>query len=370
MKKRILIFYVSKFSGHYHAASAIQKGLRRLAKDAETEVINALDYTNPILGKIINRTYLELIKKKPHIWGHIYDNPKVVKRTKKAREALHKYNMSKIRRLAEKKVPDVIYCTQALPCGMVADYKRSCGNKVRLIGVLTDHAPHSFWLFDEVDYYVVPSEDTGKALEAKGIPSEKIKACGIPVDPKFQERHDAAGLKSRLGLDEGRPTVLIMGGSQGLGAMEHIAGSFLADTRHGYQLIIVAGSNKRLFSRLNRLNKKKGTGRMKVLSFVDNIDELMEISDIIVSKAGGMTTAEALIKELPMMIVNPIPGHERRNTDFMVANGAAVEVGDMSKVYEKVNELFDSGSALQTMKENARRLSKPDSALDAARLAF
>ncbi len=370
MKKRVLIFYVSKFSGHYHAASAIEKGLLGLTKDAETEMVNALDYTNPVLGKIINRTYLELIKKRPEIWGRIYDNPKVVKRTRKAREALHKYNMSKIKRLVDKKTPDVIYCTQALPCGMVADYKRSCGSKRRLIGVLTDHAPHSFWLFEEVDYYVVPSEETAQALEKKGVPRAKIRALGIPVDPKFRERHDKAELKSRLGLDEERPTVLIMGGSQGLGAMERIARSFLADTRHGYQIIIVTGSNKKLFSRLKRLNRGKGADRMKVLSFVDNTDELMEISDVIVSKPGGMTTAEALIKGLPMLIVDPIPGHERRNADFLVANGAAVEIGDLSRVYDKVNELFDSRDTLQAMRESARKLSKPDSALDVAKLAL
>jgi processive 1,2-diacylglycerol beta-glucosyltransferase len=161
-----------------------------------------------------------------------------------------------------------------------------------------------------------------------------------------------------------------MGGSQGLGAMEHITRSFLADTRHGYQIIIVTGSNKKLFSRLNRLNRGKGAGRMKVLSFVDNADELMEISDIVVSKAGGMTTAEALVKGLPMLIVDPIPGHERRNADFLVANGAAVEIGDLGKVYDKVNELFDSRDMLQAMKESARKLSKPDSALDVAKLAL
>ena len=370
MNKKILIFYISEFSGHYHAASAIEEGLLELEEGLDIDKINALDYTNPILGKLINKAYLEVIKKKPELWGNIYDNPDVVKKTKKAREALHKYNMSKIKRLIEKHSPYAILCTQAMPCGMVADYKRSCGTDIKLIGVLTDHAPHSFWIFDEVDFYAVPSEETGKVLEQKGIPPSKIKVSGIPVAPKFRKSHDAGEIKEKYGLRKADPVILIMGGTQGLGEMERIVKELLKDKEHGYQLLIVAGSNKKLFARLKRLSRKEGGENMRLLSFVENIDELMEASDMVVTKAGGMTTAEAVVKELPMIIVSPIPGHERRNTDYMVEKGAAVEVEDFTEVPQKINELFDSEGVLEAMKKNARKLSRPESALDIAKLAL
>jgi processive 1,2-diacylglycerol beta-glucosyltransferase len=370
MQKKILIFYISEFSGHFHAASAIEKALLQLQKDLDIDKINALDYTNPILGKIINKAYLEVIKKKPELWGNIYDHPKVVKKTKKAREALHKHNMSKIKRLIEKHSPYAIFCTQAMPCGMVADYKRSGGKDVKLIGVLTDHAPHSFWIFDEVDFYAVPSEETGKVLEQKGIPPSKIKVSGIPVDPKFRKSHDVKKINKEYGLNKDDPTILIMGGTQGLGEVELIVKALLKDKEHNYQLLIVAGSNKKLFTRLKKLGRKKGGENMRVLSFVENIDELMEISDIVVGKAGGMTTAEAAVKETPMIIVSPIPGHERRNTDYMIEKGVAVEVEDFVEVPRKINELFDSEGMLEGMRKNARKISKPKSALDIAKLVL
>jgi processive 1,2-diacylglycerol beta-glucosyltransferase len=370
MRKKALIFYISRYSGHFHAARAIEEGLRKVMGDIEVEKINALSYTNPILGKIINKAYLEVIKKKPEIWGHIYDNPDVMKRTKKAREALHKFNMSKIKKLLDAYSPDIILCTQAFPCGMVADYKKSCGKDIPLIGVLTDHAPHSYWLFDEVDFYVVPSEETAWVLKQKGIPSEKIKVYGIPVDPKFRKQHDRSRIKKDLGFREENPTVLIMGGSQGLGAMEEVVRALLADAEHSYQLLVVTGSNKRLYTRLRKISRKKGGENLRVLSYVENIDGLMEISDIIITKAGGMTVAEALVKKLPMLIVNPIPGHERMNTDYLVEKGAAVEVEDCSRVHRKVNELFDAKGVLDWMKRNIEKLSKPDSALNIAKLVF
>ena len=370
MRKKALIFYISKYSGHFHAASAIEKGLLEVVGDVDIEKINALGYTNPILEKIINKAYLEVIRKKPEVWGHIYDNPNVIKKTKKAREALHKFNMSKVKKLLDVRSPDVIFCTQAFPCGMVADYKRSCGKNTLLVGVLTDYAPHSYWLFDEVDFYVVPSGETARVLEQKGVPSGKIKIYGIPVDPKFAQQRDRRRVKKDLGFREKDPAILIMGGSQGLGAMEEVVGSLLGDTGRNYQLLVVTGSNKKLNTRLKRLGRGKIGENVRVLSFVENIDELMEVADIIITKAGGMTVAEALVKKLPMMIVDPIPGHERMNTDYLVEKGAAIEIKDYSQIHEKINELFGSRDILDRMKQTIEKLARPNSALDVAKLAF
>ena len=368
MKKKVMIFYFSKYSGHHQAAKAIEQGLLALSDDIEVVKINALTYTNPILGKIINKAYLEIIKKKPEIWDNIYDNPDVMKKTKRAREVLHKFNMSKIKKLIEKHSPDIVYCTQAFPCGMVADYKKSSASDVTLVGVLTDHAPHSYWLNDEVNYYVAPTEKTAKVLEGKGVSRNKIKIYGIPVDPKFRKRHYDQRIFSEYSLSKESPTILIMGGSQGLGAVKECVEALLSDEDYGYQLLVVTGANKKLYNRLKRKSKKNRN--LKVFPFVENIDELMEVSDLIISKAGGMTTAEVSVKGTPLMIYKPIPGHERMNTDYLVEEGAAVEVKDCNQLHERINELFDSPGLLDKMRKKMKSISSPDSALKAAELTF
>lgn len=370
MGKKVLIFYLSRFSGHYHAAVAIEKALLLIDDNIEVKKINAISYTNPILGNIINKAYIEVIKKKPHLWGHIYDNPNVMKKTKKAREALHKFNMSKIRKLLDAFEPDMVFCTQAFPCGMVSDYKISCAKEVPLVGVLTDHAPHSYWLHEGVDMFVVPSEESKKTFIEKGVDPENILVCGIPVDPQFKERGDADKLMADLRLDPEKPVILVMGGSQGLGAIEEAVKSLLLDKEHSYQILAVTGSNKRLYSRLVKLAKKNGTANMHVFSFVDNISELMEISDLVVTKAGGMTTAEALVKGLPMLIVDPIPGHESMNTEYLANRGAAIAIEDYDHIHEKMNNLFDSKNALRNMRGNISQIARPDSAIDIAKLIY
>jgi len=368
MSKKILIFYISKHSGHYHAARAIEKAILQIDDSSSVELVNALHYTNPILGAIINKAYLEVIKKKPELWGNIYDNPEVLKKTKKAREHLHRFNMSKIRRLIEKKGPDIVFCTQAFPCGMVADYKRTSGSDLTLVGVLTDHAPHSYWIHEEVDYYAVPSESTALKLEKKGVDREKVRACGIPVDPKFAECHKRENILKGLDLEPERPTILIMGGSQGLGAIDKVVKSLLEDEKHDYQMLVVTGINKKLFRKLSRKGRKFRE-YVRVFPFVDNIDELMEASDMIITKAGGITTAEALAKKLPILIVEPIPGHERMNADYLVEAGAAVEIDDYYKMHERINRLFDSGK-LAEMKKQTKALSMPASAMDIAKFSL
>jgi processive 1,2-diacylglycerol beta-glucosyltransferase len=366
--KKALIFYISKYSGHFHGARAIERGLYEIYGDVQVELVNALEYTNPILGKMINKTYLEIIKKKPELWGNIYDNPSVLKKTEKAREAIHRYNMSKIKRIIERNAPDVIICTQAFPCGMVADYKKTSGDTIPLIGVLTDYAPHSYWLHDEVDYYVTPSEKIAEVLGQKGVRKDKLKVYGIPVDPRFRLRHDRKEIRAKLGLVDG-PTILIMGGSQGIGAMEEVVKGIMSEKQHNYQLLVITGTNKKLYAKISRM-ARSGRGDIKVFPYVENTDELMEASDVIITKAGGLTTAEALVKELPVLIVNPIPGHERMNTDYLVGEGAAIELEDFSKAPGEINRLFDSRKILDDMREKAGTVACPESCLNIAKLAF
>lgn len=368
MTRKIIIFYLTKYSGHFKAACALEKALQEVYGDVEIHKIDALDYTNPILGKIVNKAYIEVIKKKPEIWGRMYDNVEMMERIKKIRKALHSFNKRKMKKLIDCYSPDAIFCTQAFPCGMVSDYKKLYSKKTPLIAVLTDHAAHSYWLHDEVDFYVVPSEETAEVFEKKGVPLKKIRIYGIPIDPKFHQTHDRALVKQKIGIQENSPVILVMGGSQGLGVMKEVVKAFLKDTKHNYQLLVVTGSNKKLYRQLRRLERRKGKGIVRILSYIDNIDELMEIADVIVTKAGGMTTSEALAKNLPMLIMNPIPGQERMNTDYLVKKDAAIEIKDYGQIYQKINEIFSTKKTLKRMRNSIGKISIQDSALKIAKL--
>lgn len=364
----MLLLYISEDSGHHCASLAIENAFHQLDPDIKTLNINSFNYTNPILEKVINRTYLSVIKRTPEIWDYLYDNPKVLKSTQRLREMIHKFNTGKLKTLIEEFGPDAIVCTQAFPCGMVADYKKSLNLGIPLIAVLTDFAPHSYWIYNNVDRYVVPSDETGRKLIDNGIDPSRVVAFGIPIDPKFRTSHNKAETLERLGLDKDAPCVLMMGGTQGLGPMRELA-MLLDRSPLNLQLIVATGTNKRLYRwfsrRLKRFSKK-----IMLLAYTRNIDELMDVSEIIVTKPGGITTAEALAKGIPMLIVNPLPGQEAMNTKYLLSGGVALKAENPEDAVILLEELLYNKNKLRRMSERAKGFSKPDSSLNIAKLVL
>jgi len=363
---KVLLLYISEISGHHQATIAIENALKNLNPDIEVLNLNAFNYTNPITEKIVNRLYLGVIKRTPGIWDYLYDNPAVVQRTQKIKESIHRHNSPKLKKLFDAFKPNAIACTQAFPCGMIADFKRTCAVNVPLVGVLTDYAPHSYWIYDTVDYYVVPSEEVKERFISKGVAAEKIKTYGIPIDPKFSRQHNRQELAKKFELSLDKPIILTMGGGQGLGPINKIVSSF-KKIRVDSQLIVVTGTNQKLYRRLkNKIKRLKK--KVSLFRFITNIDELMEISSLIITKPGGLTTAEALAKGLPMLIINPLPGQEEINTTFLLDKGAAIKITDDKLLPQVIQDLISNPSMIQQMHNAALKISKPNASLDTARL--
>ncbi|MDD5130490.1 MAG: glycosyltransferase [Candidatus Omnitrophica bacterium] len=358
--------YISEVSGHRSATMAIEKAIKQLHPDAEILNINAFNYTNPISEKVINRIYMEVIKRTPQIWDYLYDNPSVVKSLENIKRHIHKSNSPKLKKLFDSFKPDLVVCTQAFPCGMVADYKKAYGVSLPLVAVLTDYIPHSYWVYDAVDYYITPSEEVSERLERKGVKPSKIKSLGIPFDIKFNQKLNSAEIFSKIKLNPAKPVVLIMGGGQGLGPIKTIVKS-LEKSEHDIQELIVTGTNKKLFKSLKRKIKhyKKD---IRLFGFVQNIHELMHISQVIISKPGGVTTAEVLSMGLPMIIVKPIPGQEINNTNFLTQKQAAVKVDQPKEICEVIDDLLNNKAKLDRLRAAGLQIAKPGASLDIAKL--
>jgi len=357
--------YISEVSGHHSATIAIENALKSLKPDITIKNINGFNYTNPILEKIINKIYHGVIKRKPEVWEYLYDNPKVVKRTRRIKEAIHKTNHKKLQTLLEEFKPDCVVCSQAFPCGMVADYKKTYNLEVPLVAVVTDYAPHAYWIYDEIDNFVVANQESRQRLIREGIKQERIKILGIPIDNKFAKEVNKEKIAAGLGLDISLPIILVMGGGQGLGPVKKMIKSFNKIKAY-FQVIVICGTNKKL---LNWVKKYKlADKKLVALGYADNVDELMSISTLLITKPGGITSAEALSKGLPLMILHPIPGQEANNTQYLLRQDAAVKVDTVEQLDRKLNELLRNRDALENMRRCAKAVSFPDSSFDIAKL--
>jgi len=365
---KILLLYISEHSGHHCASLAIEDALRSTDPSTEIMNINSFHYTNPILEKIINKTYMSVVQRTPELWDYLYDNPKIVRRTQRLREMIHRFNSGKLKTLMEEFSPDVIICTQAFPCGMVADYKKTFSLKTPIVAVLTDYAPHSYWIYNNVDRYIVPSEETGKKLVDNGIDRSRIAIYGIPINKKFMACPNRSEMREKLGFGKDAPVVLVMGGTQGLGPIRELV-SMMDNSSMNLQPVIVTGTNRKLFAWLDA-RKNNFRKPVRVLPYADNIDELMGVSSLIITKPGGITTAEALAKGLPMLIFHPLPGQEAMNTRYLLREGAAVKAENAADIIVLLKELLYNEGKLKSMSDRARSISKPSSSLDIAKLAL
>ncbi len=363
---KILLMHITKTSGHHRATVAIENALKIINPTIETLNINGFAYAYPILEKIINKTYMSVIKRRPQIWDYLYDNPKVIKKTNTIKKILNNAKHPKLAKLFKRFNPDVVVCSQAFPCGMVGDFKKRYKYPVKLIGVLTDFAPHHYWLHEEVDYYIVPTKEAQDRLVKDGVDKSKIKLLGIPIDPKFINFVSKEDVAKKLDLDANIPTILIMGGGQGLGPIKLVV-SGLANLKEKFQLVVLSGTNKKIFKMLRKM-RLSNEQKIVILPYVENVNELMEIASLIITKPGGMTTAESLSKGLPLVIVNPIPGQETRNTELLLSKGIAAEVNDVESLMTTIKQLLSSPEKIKAMSKAAYENSKPRAALDISKL--
>lgn len=366
VKRRVLMMYITKVSGHRQATVAIQQSLKYLIPDIEAPMVNGFGHTYPFLEKVVNSAYMGVIKTTPKLWDYMYDNPRLVKNSQSIKNFLHKSSHDKMAKLFERHQPDTVVCTQAFPCGMVADYKHTHHLNTRIVGVLTDFAPHAFWINEGVDYYVVPSLEAKERFIKKGVSPDAVKVYGIPIKSKFANQLDKRPIAQALGLKMDIPTVLVMGGGQGLGPILKIVQSLMSAAMD-LQIVVLTGTNKKVLGRMHGL-ARQSTKKILVYEFVNNVDELMEVASLIITKPGGITTAECLAKGLPMMIVDPIPGQEMRNTDFLIKKGIAIRVDYTSDIGEEVELLLQLPERLATMVKAAYAHAKPHAALDVAKL--
>ncbi len=364
--KRIILSYVSTNSGHKIAADAVKDVLQQKSPETSFLEIDALGYFSPVVKGIILTSYLELIKSDPHVWEYLYDNPKIVNLTTKLKEIL---NTLKSQRLKKKILngfqPDVVVCTHAFPCGVFSALKKTSLNNLPLIAITTDFDIHAYWLYENVSCYLVANSEIADKLIHHGISAQNIEVTGIPISGDFSNIEDKRIVRERLGLED-LPTILIMGGNYGIGSMEKII-TYLNLLPQLFQIIVVTGRNKGLKQRLERLTKQIERP-MKIYGFVHNVHELMQASDILISKPGGLTSAESLCCGLPMIIVNPIPGQEDRNSNYLVKHGAAIKVFHANEIDNTVNDLLRKPEILKRMQKNALHLAKPDAAARAGEI--
>lgn len=350
---KALILSVSTGQGHHAVGKAVSDCFESMG--VSCEMLDAYGYAEPLLQSLLSKGYLISTKYMPKISSKAYDW--IVKKNEPSPgysplRLTHAFIAAELREHLEKAKPDVVVCTHVLSSIMMSILKQRGQYQGIVVGIVTDFTAHPLW--EEtgwVDYYVSPSMLLEYQMKKKGIPARKLLPFGIPIRPEFSVKRDKAEARKLLGLEQEKNTLLLMGGSMGYGKIDK---RLLELDQLGmeFQIMVVCGNNKRMYRKITKL-KAKLRSDVYVYGFVDNVHEMMDAADCIITKPGGITLSEAMAKELPAIMVNPIPGQEERNVEFMLNNGLAVYVTKTFSLAEAVFSLFRHPETIRHMSETA-----------------
>lgn len=363
---RVLILSASVGGGHVRAAQAIELALKQQHPDVECRMVDVLELTNKAFRRIYGKAYFDLFNHMPHAVGYLYDlmdKPATGKRIQqRLRRLVQKINLKKLKQLLVKQPWDLIINTHFLPSEIVACLHRDGKLATPQVTVVTDFDVHGVWMCDPTDRYFTATMEGKKNLAGLGVDEDIIQVAGIPIDPVFSIPADRDACLRQLHLAGDRPIVLQLAGGFGVGPLERIY-SELTSITTPMDLIVVTGKNEKAYRKLTSL-PQTGIHRVTVLGFTTQMDALLTVADLAVTKPGGLTTSEALARGTALVVVNPIPGQEGRNSDFILENGCGIKANNLFSLGYKVQTLLDDKPRLQQMKANALAHGKPRAAFD------
>ena len=364
-KPRVLLLSASSGAGHVRASQALEKAFAARG-DCAVEHIDAIQHVSKLFQRAYDKAYISMVRRAPELMGVLYERTDQPWQHSRRRLALDRLNTAPMIRLLKRVQPDLCVATHFLPAEiiawLIAKRKLHAQNAI----VVTDYDVHAMWLCRTVDRYYVAIDEAAEYLARIGVPREKLRVTGIPIDPLFAKPVDRAETRRTLDLDPTATMILVSAGGYGIGPVEQLVNDLLALQRP-WQIVAIAGKAEKVRKRLEEISRSagklpSGATRLVPVGFTTEMDKYMAAADLLVGKAGGLTTSEALARALPMALIEPIPGQEERNADHLLEAGAAIRCNNLPAAAWKIGALLDDPARLARMGEAARSMAKPNAA--------
>ncbi|WP_034629658.1 MGDG synthase family glycosyltransferase [Desulfotruncus alcoholivorax] len=349
---KVLIFSSTFGAGHVRAAEAVIEALEQKVPGVQIAHLDCGAIISRFFNSVIKSTYIGMLKYTPKLWGKFYYNTSKMQPDSAVQRFLNQLGQKEFDNYIQSFQPDLIICTYPTVAGVLAQLRLKGVLNIPLATVITDYSVHSQWIHRGVDLYLVGCPDVYQGLVARGINPGRICITGIPVSPRFENPMNRQAIAAKLGLQPDRPTVLIMGGAYGvLPNIKQICRTF-AGSALPVQLIVVCGRNRKLYKSLEDV-QQTFPGRVICLGYVNNVEEFMAVSDVMISKAGGLTVSEALTMRLPQLIFKPIPGQEEDNAIYINKTGAGRIVHTLEGLKENLQYLLENPEVREEMRRAA-----------------
>lgn len=363
----VLLLSASYGAGHDQAAAAVCEGLAEIWPGCRTRQVDYLTLLDPTLQRLTQSLYIWSVKHFPIGWAAFYHGTSALAPHSGWQRRLNSLGLPGLRALIDAHRPRAIVCTYPLQLGVLSELRRRGESIPRLIAIITDHTIHSQWIHPHVDLYCVSAPEVAAGLAARGVPRSRIRVTGLPVRRAFRQPIERSLARAQLGLRPNEAHVLLVGGAYGMLGGVPAACRALSRLKADFRLTVVCGRDLELRENLEEIAASSEGNHIRVLGYVREIDELMAAADLLVGKAGGMTTSEALAMGLPLVIYRAIPGQEEANASYLCRHGAAVMATTTSDLCSCVGRLLAQPGERAAMSRACHDLARPEAALQVAR---
>lgn len=361
MKKVLLVYTAALGYGHKRSLQAIKKALDKYYPTNKTYIVNTISNTNPILEKLFGHIKKYALKSFPWYWNLIYnDDGFLLKSISFLEKNLENMLIPNFKSILYKYNPDIIVTTQAFASRIFSKIRNKNKLNFKILSITTDFHIREHNIKCGADLFIVPNNKIKDLMLKKGI-KNTIKVLGIPIGLEFNNIKDKKQLQKKYNLRQ-TTTILILGGGSGLGYIENIIRK-IKNSDIDAQIIVSVGVNKFLGEKL-----KQHFSDIHIAGYTENIDELYHVSDIAITKPGGLTTSELLAMEIPMIITNPLPGLEQKNSDYLVEQNVAIYSKSIDDIPKVIKSLTSDKKRSNNMKKNSQILSRPKAALHVAKV--
>ncbi|KYG32406.1 MGDG synthase family glycosyltransferase [Alkalihalobacillus trypoxylicola] len=351
MNNRPLIFSASIGQGHYQAALSLQKQMLT-DQHFHPEIIDVFEGAHPFVTNFIKRSYLWVIQKRPEVWKKIYVEMDSFQFWLK--RVLNAY-VKTFAKLLNEKQPPFIISTHPISTWLLGLVKEFSNNKVPLFSVITDFSFHRAYLIKNVDAYFTVDATT---LNLNIMMDTEIKPMifntGIPFPSKLSMQNQL-DIRKKLQIPENKRTILIASGGEGLFDFVKII-SLLQTLPFAVTIICMVGFNQSIVQKINKVSSKH---EIIIHHFTDSFLEFVQCSDVMISKAGGLTLSEALASGTPLIIYRPIAGHEEENALILENWGAALYARNQKDLINYIRDMLADSSKRESLVRSAQKYKKP-----------
>ncbi|AUO07107.1 1,2-diacylglycerol 3-glucosyltransferase [Paenibacillus jamilae] len=368
-KEKILILTGNYGDGHIQVAQALQDAMQIRFPHMEPVVIDFMEWIHPYVNHLSRFVYLQAVKKFPQVYGYLYQKTRRQNALSPIIKTVFSTGIGRMMKLISKVQPAIVVSTFPLAAGVMSKLKSYGLIDIPTVTTITDHTDHSSWIYPYTDQYIVGSTIVRDSLIQLGVEEVRIADTGIPIRPQFSQSMEREETAKKYGLDPHMPTVLVMGGGGGMIGDGSSTVQELDQLPQPAQFIIVCGHNGKLRMELSE-KLKSSKHRIYLTGYIHDVHELMAVSDLMITKPGGVTTFEAIAMELPMLLCKPIPGQEQDNAEFLVRSGVAIHAETSRGLTERLSQLLDDTKLLQSMKENTKRFHPKESAFASLEVIF